>query len=332
MQHWIEQTFDNLKYTSGMKEVHFNCPYCSDTRRRCYLNLTSYKFYCHNCNQRGNILNLIQYVEHVSYGQAQNIYKEYVGNPYIQELQTKDITEVVYNILHEGITLAKRPIPLPDDFKLVDIEQPTLQDKRIIKYLNSRGITKKQIKHHSMGYSNEPTWRDRVIIPIIEKGNTNFYVGRALTKYTKLKEVSPKNEDYQISKSMVLFNLDTAVDKYNSIVLCEGIFDALSFGDIGVSMLGKTMYDEQYLKLLDYRGVLDTVYICLDYDAQDKALEMAEKLSQNFTVKLIRLPKELDDPNNVIQKYGNVEGKKVLYKYLSEAEDYNFFTKLKAIL
>ena len=168
-------------------------------------------------------------------------------------------------------------------------------------------------------------YKNRVIIPITENGDLKFWVARAISSDVKMKEKSPSDEDYQISKSEVIFNIDRASKKYHTAVICEGIFDALAFGDVGVSLLGKSLYQEQLNILLDYRALLTNgLYISLDWDAKDKATEMAEKLSEYFDVKIINIPKEGDDPNNYLQKYG----RKAMWKLIEDAEDYGEFSSI----
>ena len=144
-----------------------------------------------------------------------------------------------------------------------------------------------------------------------------------------MKEKSPSDEDYQISKSEVIFNIDRAARKYHSCVISEGIFDCLSFGDIGVSLLGKTLYESQLNILLDYRELLtEGVYIALDWDAKDKATEIAERLSEFFDVKMINIPQEYDDPNKYRQSHSLSE----MWDLIRTAEPFGEFSGLRRML
>jgi ORF023 len=170
-------------------------------------------------------------------------------------------------------------------------------------------------------------YRNRVIIPIYESGELKFWVARAIQRDIKMKEKSPSDEDYQISKSEVIFNIDIAAKQYHSCVICEGIFDALSYGNVGVSLLGKSLYQEQLNILLGYRELLtEGVYISLDNDAKKDALKIASKLSEYFKVYIVNIPSELDDPNNVLM----TKGIKYLYSLLENAEEYEEFTSIRS--
>ena len=125
-----------------------------------------------------------------------------------------------------------------------------------------RKISIRQMKIHDFGICLSGEYKNRIIIPIREFNEPKFFVGRAISSTSKLKEKSPSNESYQISKSQVIFNIDNASSIFNSVVLSEGIFDALSFGDVGCSLLGKRLSDDQLAILLDYKEYLTNgVYI-----------------------------------------------------------------------
>lgn len=322
---WIESNIDdNLKYTGTGKEVHFNCIVCGEIRHRMYVNLETGKVYCHNCGYKGNIISLIQYVEGVSFSRANDIFKDIRGNLSLPENISKNLLE---NVFAEDLRkdLLKRAIPLPEEFSLLNPQKTNIATRRAVKYLHSRKVTDKQIIEHKMGFCMSGEYKNRVIIPITENGDLKFWVARAISSDVKMKEKSPSDEDYQISKSEVIFNIDRASKKYHTAVICEGIFDALAFGDVGVSLLGKSLYQEQFNILLDYRALLTNgLYISLDWDAKDKATEMAEKLSEYFDVKIINIPKEGDDPNNYLQKYG----RKAMWKLIEDAEDYGEFSSI----
>lgn len=324
---WLEQNIDDrIKYTTGGKEVHFNCPFCNEIRHRCYISLNNGQFYCHNCNTKGHIVKLIQFVEGVSFKRAEDILKNMQGSMIPTEV-AKTIKDNLF-IGNLESSIEKRAIPLPKEYVPLDpYKKNNYVIEKAIGYLNGRGITNKQIVNYKMGFCMSGDYANRVIIPITENGELTFWVARAISKEVKLKEKSPSNESYQISKSSVIFNISEAVKKYGSIVISEGIFDALSWGDIGVSLLGKSIYQDQIDTLLHYRPTLKEVFIALDYDARKDALKLADKLVNYFKVSMIWIPKELDDPNNCLVKMG----RPYLYSLLENAEEYSEFTKLKAL-
>lgn len=330
IEDWVEQHIDShMKFSGNGQELHVNCPFCNDTRYRLYINLHTESVYCHNCGFASGFIGLIQRLEGLSYSRATSVYKDYIGTTYIPEKISSDELGSIFESDLRG-DLEKRAIPLPEEYtRIPENYQFYPLMNSAVRYMKSRRITRAQILGAKMGVCSEGDYARRIIIPITEYGELRFWIARAMSAKAKLKEKSPSDQPYQISKSEVIFNIDKAAAKYHSAVICEGIFDAMSFGDIGISLLGKTLYQSQLNILLDYRELLtDGVYIALDWDAQDKAYEIAKELSSYLDVYVVNIPKYLDDPNNCLQR----KGRAYMWKLLSEAQPYGEFSSLACLL
>ena len=324
IEDWITQNIDTrIRYTGNGEELHICCPVCGEHRYRLYIGLKNGLVYCHNCGFKGSVINLIQYVENVSYTRASLIFNDIRG---AMVLPVDVAQSLEYKLLAlDQYQVVKRPIPLPTEYQeLIGSQQ--LLAKKALRYLQSRAITPDQVQKYHMGFCALGEYAGRIIIPIYEGDQLKFWVARAISSHVKLKEKSPSNKEYQYSKSEVIFNIDRAAKQYHTAVISEGIFDALSWGDIGVSLLGKMLYGEQLRILLNYKSLLsDGIYIALDADAFDSAMKIARQLSDFFTVHIISIPPEFDDPNNYLQTHS----KKDMWKLIQNAEEYNEFTELR---
>lgn len=329
IEEWLEANIDDtLKYTGSGEEVHFSCPICGENRKRMFVNLFSGKVYCHNCGYSSHIVGLISWVEGVSWTRANAIFKDIKGSMSLPEDFGQNTLARMFESDFRS-DLQKRAIPLPEEYIAINPAKTNMVTKQAIRYLKSRKVTEKQITIHKMGVCISGEYQGRVIIPIWENNELRFWIARAMSKDAYMKEKSPSDEDYQTSKSEVIFNIDRAAKKYHSIVISEGIYDALSWGDIGVSLLGKILYEAQLNILLDYRELLtEGVYIALDWDARDKATEMAERLSEFFDVKMINIPQKYDDPNNYLQKHKRSD----MWDLIQSAEPYTEFSGLRRML
>lgn len=324
---WIEQNVDSrVKYTNNSNEIHICCPVCGETRYRLYINLVTGQLYCHNCQFHGTAVNLIKYINGVSYAEAQKIFNTIKGNIILPE----NIEDALKRRIMETapVEITKRSIPLPEEFQLISTSHNAVAT-RAANYLQGRGITPHQIEQHRMGICATGEYHNRIIIPIYQEDKLMFWVARAMSGNVALKEKSPSNSFYQYGKSEVIFNLDQAAKTYRSIVISEGIFDALSWGRIGVSLLGKTLYDAQLSQLLSYRDWLtEGIYIALDADAERDAMKLAQTLSGFFDVKVIHIPTEFDDPNNYLVTHS----KREMWNLITCADNYGEFTYLRSIL
>lgn len=316
---------DRIIYTQNNAEVHFNCPMCGEHRHRMYVNLSTHKTYCHNCGWSGTLLKLIQVLEGVSFEKARSIYKDVKGTMYIPD----EVVDELYDTLlltNVKPKISLRPIPLPEEYVKIDSSRKVPIMQQAIKALHKRAVSDNQIDRHKMGVCYTGNYANRIIIPIYEENQLRFWVARAISKNAYRKEMSPSNLDYQISKSQVIFNISDASKLYNAIVISEGIYDATAWGDIGVSLLGKQMSDEQLSIILSYKEYLtEGVYLCLDEDARANTVKVADELSMHLPVKLIQLPKGYDDPNFTRVNFG----KKFMYNLIDKAVEYDNLYKLK---
>lgn len=326
VEDWIAENIDSdMKYTGNGKEVHVDCPVCGESRHRLYVNLDKGVVYCHNCRFSGSVINLIQWVEGTSYTKAVAKFSLIKGNMSMPEKVDESIEHQLFMSGDLSKRLSKRAIPLPEEYRLIDGSQ-NLVAKMARRYLKARMVSKATIQRYELGFCSSGEYSNRIIIPIKENNELKFWVARAIGNTARLKEKSPSNEDYQISKSEVIFNIDRAASQYHSVVISEGIFDAMAWGGIGVSLLGKVLYDEQMNILLDYRELLtDGVYIAIDWDARQQATEMAKKLSSYFDVKIVNIPKKYDDPN----KYRQTHSQKDMWELIEQAEPYSEFSAIR---
>lgn len=327
VEDWIIQRIDSsIRYTGSGNEIHICCPVCGETRYRLYINLMTGQVYCHNCQFKGTVVKLIQFVENISYFAAQKRFNEIKGNMVLPENVVYDLEQRL--LTKELPNVQKRSVPLPAEFQLIS-NSMNLVSKKAKRYLMRRGITSKQIEQYNLGICTTGQYANRIIIPIYQGSELMFWVSRAMSSKTKLKEQSPSNSFYQYGKSEVIFNLDQAATKYHSAVISEGIFDAMSWGNIGISLLGKSMYDAQFNLLLNYKNQLtDGLYIALDADAESDAMLIASLLAPFFPTKIIRISPEFDDPN----KYLLAHSKRDMWKLIADAEDFGEFTRLKSTL
>lgn len=325
IQDYLEEVIDdNIKPTGKGNEVHFSCPICGEIRHRMYVNLNSHLVVCHNCGYSSNFIQFIMDLEGCNFVKAKERYTEIKGTSYIPEDICHFISQNLLSLQMSTIMLKKRPIPLPDEYTVLSKSARNPIAKMTLNYLTKeRGLSIQQIQDNKIGYCTSGQYHHRAIIPIYNNDDLQFWVARAITSTASRKELSPPNEPYEISKSEVIFNIHKSSLIHNSLVLSEGIFDALSYGTIGASLLGKRLSSEQFSVLMKYKSYLDCVYISLDNDAYKNATQIADVLCKHIPVKLINLSG--GDPNDLLRKYG----RKYLFNLIDTAEEYDLSNKLQ---
>ena len=304
--------------TSKGDETRWSCPFCSDRKKRMYVHNSKHIVFCQNCGYTGSVVKLIADLEKITYHKAFGIYKEYNGIFVIPENVRFEL-DMRLN-LGENKYLFKTHLPLPEKFSLLE-NNNSFYAKKARRYLHKRGVDDFTIHNHKWGVCHDGKYEGRAILTIYEEDTLKFWVARASDKKAFRKELSPTNENWQVGKSEVIFNIDRASKMFGAVVLAEGIFDATTFGDIGGGLLGKRVSEAQLQIILKYKKYLENgVYIALDEDARSNAMELASELYQYMPVYLCDIK---GDPNDM--------GKSRCMKALSEAVEYSPLSKVRSI-
>ena len=186
---------------------------------------------------------------------------------------------------------APPPMELPKDFKLLATALTRDPDVLALKnYLARRGMTERDLWYFKLGYSNDPRWRRRVLMPSFDaQGVLNCFVGRAIDKFRK-----PKYDMPEFEKLSVIFN-ELNIDWTQELVLCEGPFDLVKCPDNTVPLLGSDLNETSAL----FTAILvhnTPVVLMLDWDMRvKKTPKIARKLVEyDVSVRVARLPQDKD--------------------------------------
>jgi DNA primase len=154
--------------------------------------------------------------------------------------------------------------------------------KHAMFYLTQRGIGMKEIIKYNIGYCKEGLYSRRVIIPSYDlNGQLNYFISRSYYTEEKMKYKNPP-----ISKNIIVF--ESQINWNEPIILCEGVFDAITIKRNAIPLLGK-FPSKQLVEKIFMSGVSDIV-ISLDNDAINEALKAAEYFrKQGINVKMMYL-------------------------------------------
>lgn len=182
-------------------------------------------------------------------------------------------------------------VPLPDEFLPVGFGWKW---KDLPPYFKERGIGPKKAHRYGLGWCDEGYFENRMVIPVWSGGEVAFFVARymnaKLPKGVK-KTLYPKGS----RPGHHLFNYDRA-RACSTIRIVEGALDAIHLGKTAVATFGTTL--SQYQLELLMRTAASEIVIIWDPDAYDKALELADRLSDLWAVKVVKLP-DGKDPDEI---------------------------------
>ena len=282
--------FTELKKVSG-DEHRGMCPIHRGADNDTSLVVRDKVYYCHACRSGGTIVNFVADLEQLPY----NIAIERVCEELNIDLSENQQYKTQVSIVDKFTKLATRFAENIDNVQ---------------EYLfKERGLTPESIKDFMIGYNGD----GGVSIPLRDPhGRIVGITNRNLVKKPKYQN-SKNNEMFD--KSAFLYNLDRARRKItNSIVITEGYFDAISGDQMGlptVAYLGSEITREQIqtLKKIIPAKTL-TVILCADSDdAGQKSLAKARErfgaVAPQWTVKVMALPEDCKDLNDVLVKQYN---------------------------
>lgn len=280
----------NIKYQLVGEEAIITCPTCG--KDKLSINIKSLFYQCFVCKAEDS-------TNMFAKGHFSTIMK-YYGD-------MLDIAPIT--------TLPKKSNQEETDYSLL-VQRYHFQlneNKNAKRYLAKRGFTQETIDRFNLGFTTRKD-DDWIVIPSYENGIPK------LLKLRKLTENNPENKKYtrEFGSKSILFNGD-AIDKYDSIIIVEGEFDAIALiqagfeNVVGITGGAGTLLSEWYDQLL----LVKEIILCFDSDkaGQKASREVWAKRLGVGRVKNLLLPKD-EDINSYLLKY-TVEQFKELLKQAS---------------
>jgi len=219
--------------------ITFDCPICSDNRKRGGLitNGAKISYHCFNCNFRTG-WNATSYLgkKYSQLALALGAELPEIHKVKLDLLKYQDLFEEENDFSDFTYAHTKfEPQDLPDNaIKLADLDD----DHELVQYCKQRGVYGLYPFYHFPDTFN----KRRLIIPFIVNGVIVGWTGRHIAPPDKS---TPKYFHVNLPNGFV-FNMDKFVETERDIVVVtEGVLDALSID--GVAVLGNTITPEQAL-------------------------------------------------------------------------------------
>ena len=281
---------------SKANEYMWWSPFVTHHKPKLQVNIQTGKWHCWVSNQGGH--NLYQLFKKVGAGyQDFKLLNQLLGETSFYQKNTDKKSEV---------------IQLPQEMKLLsDKTDTSIIKQHALRFLRKRGITSEDIKRYNLGYCSEGVYQNRVIIPSYDSvGKLNYFVGRDFYNST-LKYKNPP-----IPKDIIGFDL--YINWSLPIILVEGVFDAMSIKGNAIPLFGKSILPNLEKKITEKR--VNSIFIVLDGDAFNDAIQMVEKFTDNgISVNFVKLDGK--DPNDL--------GYRQMIKKIHEAVPMNFKTLME---
>ena len=256
-------------------EHAFHCPFCNHHKKKMQVNLETQKWHCWVCNKGGHKIGIL-----------------------LRKINTpKNIISDVLKILgdYRGVSKDKEEkteynVSLPQCYKPLWRKSDDPLYKNAIHYLKRRNIGPIDILRYSIGYCSSNGYSNRIIVPSYDcDGKLNYFIARDMFPNSKFKYKNPP-----MSKDTVCFEM--FINWNEPIVLCEGVFDAISIRRNVIPLLGKFPSKTLVKRLVEKQ--VKKIYVALDEDARQDAIKLS-KFLMDYGIETYLLNMKDKDPSEL---------------------------------
>jgi DNA primase len=252
----------------------YTCPFCNHHKPKLEVNFTENSegknpWACWTCGKKGQTI--------------RSLFKQSQQSPeFIAQLKPLVKSGGIYE-KSQDINI----VELPSEFKQFD---DTLISRHALNYLRKRNITQSDIDKYGIGFCEYGQYAKMIVIPSYsDSGNLNYFTARSFEKEPYIKYRNP-----EASRDVIPFEMFINWDL--PIILCEGPFDAIAIKRNAIPLFGKNIQPALMKKIVTSK--VQKIYIALDNDALNKALEFCELLlNEGKEVYLVKL--EGKDPSDM---------------------------------
>ena len=299
---------------TGRGQISIQCPWCgqSDESQHLSVSLSGQGFRCWRqpTHSGKNPARLIQALLGCSWEQANSL----AGNTTVNLDDFMSKIRATLNKPEVEVRISN--LVLPSEFKQFS-NKPSA--KPYVEYLRRRGYNDKQIQQaedYGIYYASQGLYKGRIIFTVVENGKLVGWTGRTIysnemVRYQTLTNDPEKaKERGEIPASspiteFLLWHDRLSQTDADTIVLCEGPFDALRvnilgeyLGIVSTCFFTSAMSAMQKNKLYEILPRFRHKYVLLDQGTFAKADKIRSELV-SFGVEVKRLPKEIDDPGEL---------------------------------
>ena len=234
------------------------CPFCGDPKGHFYMDQTEGTFYCHKCNERGNLITL------------QKHYGDFPEQPRPRQTFQKPQGNVSAAFSRD------KNFALPDEKSAIDACTRLLNDPEALSYVTEkRGLSLETIKAFKLGLEIDKVGERWLSIPHYENGRLQNIKFRCLP---------PTEKAFKRVKDCrsVLFNGDIVKQSADELFLCEGEIDCMTLWNHGIknaiaTTTGAGSFDAEWVDQLR-----DVVRIVLVYDADEAGKKGAREVARRL--------------------------------------------------
>jgi hypothetical protein len=257
-----EKGFEHRK--QGNEILLRECPFCGDTKYHFYLESPEGQFFCHKCQEKGNLITLQKH-----FGDYQPRTEPWNG--------AGSRPSKPQGSVKQAFPAKDTQCKAIDEKFILQAHERLLGDTEGMSYLERRKITPETIKAFRLGLKVDADGRRWLTIPHYQKGKVVNVKSRALP---------PAEKNFRRIEGCpsVLFN-DDALEGAEEVFLCEGEIDTLTLWQEGIrNAVGVTCGSGTFLpEWVDQLQGAKKIFLVFDADepGQKGAREAGRRLGFN---------------------------------------------------
>ena len=182
------------------------------------------------------------------------------------------------DVVFDGVVEIQRPVGVYEPPKPV---MNLLDFKRHCQYVRGRGLDPEEMSRvwgwGAIPINGEYFYRDRLFFPVFNRdGVAVSWQTRTILKNEPNRYLTAPKKREVVPIKTLLYG-EHLVNPFKTVIVCEGVFDAVAIGPNAVATLGKSLTREQKMKIAKYPRRI----ICFDSedDTQQQARDLAGWLS-----------------------------------------------------
>ena len=240
----------------GLQAVYF-CPECKHYKRKLEFNLETGQWHCWTCNIKGTFFGSF-----LSKVKAPKSFRDRMFK----------LTGDLRLARRDRVQAVLEEVALPNEFH--PLSQPRRfcpEYRNALVYLKHRGVLREDILRYNIGYCDNGSYGQHVIIPSYDAaGKLNFFIAR------RYYENDPGIPHKKPLGDMNIVGFESFVNYNEPLVLVESAFNAITIRNNAIPLFGKYPSKKLYETMI--RNRVEKVYVCLDSDADEDAVNVCERL------------------------------------------------------
>jgi hypothetical protein len=320
---FIEKVFGPGSLSNQSANISVVCPVCIQqkgsfyNKRKLAIRTDNFANHCWVCNYKSR--NIADLIRRFHSGYFSEYLSRFVGTQQLKITNNNKVVEAEFK-LPTGFHL----LALPNKDANMEVSY-----RSALAYIAKRfGLETKDLDPSHLWYwkfgiaLEDRAFINRVIMPsFTAEGELNYFTGRAFV------DANPKYLNPHVQREDVIFN-EININWHEPLTIVEGPFDLIKCNTNATCLLGSDLTTEYKLFLMLVKHKTPVI-LALDPDAKEKALKIADLLSEfDVPVSLLDIPHPYKDVGELTQTQFN----SLLETATPFSKDYLLRAKISKIL